>query len=65
MLELISRGESPRTGRPADFVEDVDLESVYAENDELLRSHRDLLLMLLFPMPAKQFLAKHRETASV
>ena len=65
VLNLISRGEAPRTGRPADFVEDVDLKQVYSDNEALLRSHRDLLLMLLFPMPAKQFFSKRQEAATL
>jgi pyruvate/oxaloacetate carboxyltransferase len=44
--------------RPADYVEDVDLEQVYREHGELIRSHRDLLLLLLFPGPAKTFLGQ-------
>ena len=49
------------TGRPADDIDDVDLEKVYAEHGDLIQSHRDLLLLLLFPMPAKQFLSKRKE----
>lgn len=58
VIKIVSRGEQPFTGRPADLVDDIDLVKVYAENGKLLRSHRDLLLMLLFPMPAKLFLEK-------
>lgn len=56
VLEKVSRGEEAFTGRPADRVADVDLEKVYEENGELIKSHRDLLLILLFPGPAKKFL---------
>ncbi len=61
VIKLVSRGKEPFTGRPADLVDDIDLAKVYAENGSLLKSHRDLLLMLLFPMPAKQFLEKHQQ----
>jgi len=65
MLRAISRGEQPYTGRPADRVPDVDLEQIYHEHGRLIRSHRDLLLLLLFPKPAQQFLEKRQETAGV
>lgn len=58
MLEKVSQGQEPFTGRPADQVKDVDLEKVFADNAELIRNHRDLLLILLFPAPAKAFLSK-------
>lgn len=58
VLETVSRGEEPFTGRPADRVDDIDLAKIYAEHRELIKSHRDLLLLVLFPMPAKQFLEK-------
>jgi pyruvate/oxaloacetate carboxyltransferase len=63
VIKIVSRGEQPFTGRPADLVDDIDLVKVYAENGKLLKSHRDLLLMLLFPMPAKQFLEKQNAAA--
>ncbi len=44
--------------RPGDYVDDIDLEGVYREHNDLIRSHRDLLLLLLFPGPAKTFLAQ-------
>ncbi|MBI1335572.1 MAG: oxaloacetate decarboxylase subunit alpha [Phycisphaera sp.] len=58
VLNKISRGQAPITCRPADLIEDVDLEKVYRDNTDLIRSKTDLLLLLLFPMPAKQFLQK-------
>jgi pyruvate/oxaloacetate carboxyltransferase len=60
VLKIVSRGEKPFTGRPADRVADVDLQQVYEDNGELIQSHRDLLLLLLFPKPAQQFLKQHR-----
>ena len=58
MLAKVSQGKEPFTGRPADEVKDADLDKLYAEHGELIKSHRDLLLMLLFPAPAKAFLSK-------
>ncbi len=64
VLKLVSRGQAPQTGRPADFIDDVDLQKVYEENKEIIRSQRDLLLLLLFPMPAKQFFTKRQEAVT-
>jgi pyruvate/oxaloacetate carboxyltransferase len=64
VLKIVSRGEEPRIGRPADYVPDIDLRKVFADNQGLIQTHRDLLLMLLFPMPAKQFLTKRNEVAT-
>ena len=61
VLEKIAKGEKPFTGRPAQLAKRPDLEKIYAENGELIESKRDLLLLLLFPMPAKQFLKKRKE----
>ncbi|MEM7680558.1 MAG: hypothetical protein AAF288_01245 [Planctomycetota bacterium] len=61
VLQTVSRGEPAFTGRPADRVDDADLVKVFAEHGDLLQSHRDLLLMLLFPAPAKQFFTKREE----
>ena len=63
MLKKVARGEQPFTGRPADRVADVDLQKVYEENGHLIRNHRDLLLLLLFPKPAQKFLQQHAEPA--
>lgn len=56
VLEKVSRGEAAFTGRPADRVSDADLHKVFAEHSAIIKSHRDLLLTLLFPAPAKKFL---------
>ncbi|MEM9753069.1 MAG: hypothetical protein AAF916_06750, partial [Planctomycetota bacterium] len=61
VLEKVSGGEPPYVGRAADLVDDVDLPKVFQSNGELIRSHRDLLLLLLFPMPARTFLAKRNQ----
>jgi len=64
VLEIVSKGEACYTGRPADYVKDIDLEKAYAENGDLIESPRDLLLLLLFPAPAKKFLSERREAAN-
>ncbi len=56
VLEKVGNGEPPYLGRPADLVDDIDLAKVYQTHGQLIRSHRDLLLLLLFPMPARTFL---------
>jgi len=56
VLEKVARGQPVANKRPADYVKDVDLEKIYRENAELIRSHRDLMLLLLFPVPARKFL---------
>lgn len=61
VLAKVSNGEKPFTGRPADLVADVDLPKVFETNGHLIRHHRDLLLLLLFPMPARQFLEKRKK----
>ncbi len=60
VVKLVGKGEAPSLKRPAEYAPPVDLQKVYESNRGLIRSHRDLLLLLLFPMPAKQFLEKHR-----
>ncbi len=61
VLEKVSRGEPPAFKRPADYIDDIDLAKVHENNAGLIRSHRDLLLLLLFPVPAKQFLTGLQE----
>ena len=58
VLEKVSGGKEPFLGRAADLAAEIDLPKVYAANGELIRSRRDLLLLLLFPMPARQFLER-------
>jgi len=64
VLQIVARDQPVATKRPADDVDDIDLEKVYSDNTSLIRSHRDLLLLLLFPVPAKQFLKAQRETVA-
>ena len=63
VMATISDGQMPFDGRPADKVPDIDLKKVFADYGDVVKSHRDLLLVLLFPIPAKQFLAKRSEGA--
>jgi len=56
VLAAVANGQKPFHGRPADRVDDVDLAKVYADCGDLVKSHRDLLLVLLFAAPAKKFL---------
>ncbi len=61
VFEIVACGQPAATKRPAEYVDTIDLETVYEANADLIRSQRDLLLLLLFPAPAKQFLAKHHQ----
>lgn len=54
----VSNGQPAQQGRPADHVKDVDLAAVHQEFGDLLKTHEDVLLAVLFPMPAKQYLEK-------
>ena len=57
-------GDKPRfRGRPADRVPDADLEKVFRSSEGLIKNHRDLLLVLLFPVPAKKFLEQRAAAA--
>jgi pyruvate/oxaloacetate carboxyltransferase len=58
VLEKVSRGEPAFVGRPAELASRPDLDKLTSECGNLIRSQRDLLLLLLFEMPAKQFLSK-------
>ncbi|MEL7088576.1 MAG: hypothetical protein AAGL98_09095, partial [Planctomycetota bacterium] len=63
VLAKVSNGQAPFHGRPADRVPDADLVAIYRDGGDLIKSHRDLLLMLLFPGPAKTFLENREKTA--
>ncbi|MCC7146331.1 MAG: hypothetical protein IT443_07785 [Phycisphaeraceae bacterium] len=63
VLAKIASGRELYTNRPADYVTDVDLDAVLRENQALIHSNQDLLLILLFPGPAKAFLSKRTQTA--
>jgi pyruvate/oxaloacetate carboxyltransferase len=57
VMAMVDNGEMPFEGRPADRVPDVNMAKIYKDYGDVIKSHRDLLLVLLFPVPAKQFLA--------
>ena len=61
VLAKVSGDQEPYSGRAADLAGEIDLPAVYASNGKLIRSRRDLLLLLLFPMPAKQYLSQRAE----
>lgn len=63
VLAMVSNGQQPFHGRPADRVPDADIAKVYRDCGDLLKSHRDVLLVLLFAAPAKKFL-EEREAAA-
>ena len=50
VFETVARGEQAASNRPAEYVTKIDLDKVYQENADLIRSPRDLLLLLLFPV---------------
>lgn len=50
-------GEQRCTRRPADYVSEVDFDALLRDNPQI-RTQRDALLAILFPLPMKQFLEK-------
>ncbi len=62
VLEQVSRGEAAFTGRPAELATRPNLDKLVTDCGSLIRSQRDLLLLLLFELPAKQFLEKRAAT---
>ena len=58
VIKLASPDGKTFSERPANYAPRVDLEKVYAEHGDVIKTHRDLLLILLFPGPAKAFLSK-------
>ncbi|MEO1235764.1 MAG: hypothetical protein AAFX76_03130 [Planctomycetota bacterium] len=64
VFQKVAEGKPAFLGRPADRVDDIDLIKLHRECGELIRSQRDLLLVLLFAEPARKFLAE-REAAAV
>lgn len=51
-----ARGREPFTDRPAVYAKPVDLDAVRAEHAALIRRPSDLMLLVLFPGPAREFL---------
>jgi pyruvate/oxaloacetate carboxyltransferase len=64
VLKLCSPSGETFTERPANYATPINLEEIYKENGELIDSHRDLLLILLFPGPAKQFLQNRKQATA-
>ncbi len=62
VLAKVTNGQPAFHGRPADRIADVDLGKITSDAKGLIRSHRDLLLVLLFPEPAKKFLRRPTES---
>lgn len=60
VVKLCSPTGELYSGRPAEYAPKADLDQVLAEADGLIKTHRDLLLCLLFPQPAKAFLARRQ-----
>ena len=60
MIKKVSQGKEPFTGRPADEVADIDLAKAFKDNQDIIKNHRDLLLLLLFPAPAKAFFSNRK-----
>jgi pyruvate/oxaloacetate carboxyltransferase len=56
-------GEEICTKRPADYVGEVDLAAVFQNNNGLVKTQRDALLSILFPLPAKQFFESRAKAA--
>lgn len=61
VLAKVSKGQPRMDKRPASYVAEVNLQAVIDANPGLIDNHRDLLLLLLFPGPAKQFLTNRRD----
>ncbi len=53
----------PFRERPADLIPDANFNALLQRHHRVIRSHRDLLLLLLFPQPAARFL-EQREAAA-
>ncbi|GIW78048.1 MAG: oxaloacetate decarboxylase [Phycisphaerae bacterium] len=64
LQKVLETGEKLCTRRPADYVDEVDLDQILT-SDHNIRSHRDVLLSILFPGPAKQFFAKRKASENV
>jgi pyruvate/oxaloacetate carboxyltransferase len=61
-LKGYSRGETPITGRPGDFLE-PELEQVREEGGDLIKNDEDLLIWALYPTTGKEFLQRKYEKA--
>ncbi len=64
VVQMASTDGSTYADRPASYAPPVDLKKVYDEHGDVIQSHRDLLLILLFPGPARAFLEKRGAAAT-
>ncbi len=62
VLRICSRGRERFTERPATYATPVDLDALRQEHPDLIRGETDLMLMALFPGPAREFLTRRRES---
>ena len=60
VMQTAAGSAKPFRERPADLIPDANFNALLQRNAGLLRSHRDLLLLLLFPQPAAKFLERRR-----
>lgn len=65
VVKLCSPHGERYSGRPADYAPKVSLDEVRDGADGLITTRRDLLLCLLFPQPAREFLSRRREQLAV
>ena len=54
----------PFRERPADLIPDANFNALMQRHGKLIRGHRDLLLLLLFPQPAAKFLEQRARKAA-
>ena len=64
VLKKAAGSAKPFRERPADLIPDANFDALVQRNGKLIRGHRDLLLLLLFPQPAAKFLQRRAERAA-
>ena len=60
VLAKASPDGSAYTERPASYTERINMADFQKEHADVIKTQRDVLLLLLFPGPAKQFLSKRK-----
>ena len=63
VMRTAAGNAKPFRERPADLIPDANFNALLQRHHRVIRSHRDLLLLLLFPQPAARFL-EQREAAA-
>ena len=63
VMRTAAGNAKPFRERPADLIPDANFNALLQRHHPVIRSHRDLLLLLLFPQPAAKFL-EQREAAA-